>query len=254
MKLSAVVITYNEERNIGRCLDSLLPVADEIVVLDSNSTDQTVAIAESRGAKVYLQSFLGYVEQKNRALELASHDLVLSLDADEALDEKLTQSILAAKQESPGSAYSMNRCTWYCDRFIKHGSWYPDRKIRLFNKTQARWAGDNPHDHIVVDAGIPVKHLAGDILHYSYYSIEEHVAQNNKFSTISADALVKRNKKATAAGLVFRPFWAFLKGYFFKAGFLDGFHGFVVAVNSAHLTFLKYAKLYRKQNENAASS
>src|SRR5262245_38782522 len=136
--LSVVVITYNEERNIARCLDSVQPVADEIIVLDSNSADATAEIALQKGAKLYYQSFLGYIEQKNKALDFATNDYVLCLDADEALDEKLCASITALKNMGFNGAYNMNRCTWYCGKFIRHGSWYPDRKVRLFNRKQAK--------------------------------------------------------------------------------------------------------------------
>ena len=247
MKISVVIITFNEEESIGRCIDSVKNIADEVVVLDSLSTDKTVTIAESKGAKVYMQPFLGYIQQKNKALEFASHDYVLSLDADEAIDDILAASILQVKSlPTPGNAYSMNRCTWYCHRFIRHGTWYPDRKLRLFRKSLATWGGTNPHDLVVLNSPQPVQRLKGDILHYSYNSIEEHVRQNNRFSTISADALFKKGKKTSLVKVVIHPFWAFLLSYVLRLGFLDGFYGFVIAIHVAQLSFLKHAKLYQK--------
>ena len=254
MKLSVVIITFNEERNIGRCIDSVKNVADEIIVLDSISSDNTVMIAESKGAKVHHQPFLGYVEQKNRALTLAENDYVLCLDADEALDKVLERSIFKIKTApAPAHAYSMNRCTNYCGKFIRHGSWYPDRKMRLFRKSAAAWGGVNPHDRVILNDDYPVAHIKGDILHYSYNSIEEHVQLNNNFSTISAETLFKNGKKTNIFKIIFHPFWAFFTGYIVRMGFMDGFYGFVVALHVAHLSFLKHAKLYRKQKLSSAT-
>jgi glycosyltransferase involved in cell wall biosynthesis len=243
-KLSAVIITFNEEKNIGRCIESIRDIADEILILDSNSTDQTAMIAESKGAVVIKESFRGHIQMKNRAVELAAHNYILSLDADEALDPQLILSILTEKENFTHKAYRMNRCTNYCGQFIRHGSWYPDRKIRIFDRRFARWGGINPHDKIIVDENTDVKQLAGDILHYSYYTIAEHVAQNNKFSTISADSLFAQGKKTNLLKIVVNPVWSFLQGYFLRAGFLDGLFGFVIAVQVSHLTFLKHLKLY----------
>lgn len=245
--LSVVIITFNEEKNIGRCIDSVLEVADEILVLDSNSTDKTTEIARQKGAIVYLQPFVGYVEQKNKALGMAKHNLVLSLDADEALDPVLRDSILAVKNNFMFRGYTMNRFNNYCGKFIRHGSWYPDTRMRLVDKSYVRWGGDNPHDTLSFISPQSKKHLKGDILHYSFISFEEHAAQNNKFSSISAGSLFKRGKKTTLLKVAFNPFWAFLRSYLLRLGFLDGFYGFVIAVNIAHLTFLKHSKLYKMQ-------
>ena len=251
MRLSVVIITFNEEKNIGRCIDSVKNVADEIIVVDSCSTDKTVEIANSKGAQVIMQPFLGYVEQKNMALEVANNDFILSLDADEALDKTLEASILEAKKGFNFKGYSMNRCTNYCGKFIRHGSWYPDKKLRLIDKKNAYWGGDNPHDKLIMKDDGFIKHLKGDILHYSYNSIEEHVQQNNKFSSISAETYFKRGKKTNAFKMIIHPLWAFILGYILRGGFLDGFYGFVVALNVAHLSFLKHAKLYHKQKQQA---
>ncbi len=241
--ISVVIITFNEEKNIGRCLDSVSTIADEIVVLDSLSTDNTVAIAREKGAIVHLQSFLGYIEQKNKALSYASNDYVFCLDADEAIDPILEKAIMKLKADFSSVGYTMNRCTNYCGKFIRHGSWYPDIKLRLFNKNVAQWSGINPHDTVVLNSDQPVKHLKGDILHYSFNSLEEHILQNNKFSTISAEAYFKNGKRSNWFKIVFNPFWAFMKSYFFRLGILDGFLGYVIARNVAHLTFMKYYKL-----------
>lgn len=246
-KLSVVIITFNEERNIGRCIDSVLPVADEVLVLDSHSTDNTCAIAVAKGARVVQQPFAGYIQQKNDALALAQFDLVLSLDADEALDEHLQQSILSAKKNNMAAGYTMNRCTYYCGRFIRHGAWYPDRKLRLFSRQLAQWGGTNPHDKVEFHSPQTTTHLAGDILHYSYYTMEEHIAQNNKFSTIAAESYFSLGKRTSLFRIWFNPCWAFFSGFILRGGFLDGFYGYVIARNVAHLTFMKHSKLYLLQ-------
>jgi glycosyltransferase involved in cell wall biosynthesis len=243
-KLSVVIITYNEEKNINRCIDSVKNLADEILILDSNSTDRTVTIAESMGAIVKQETFKGFIEMKNRAIQLATHDYILSLDADEALDPVLANSVQKAKEKFSARAYRMNRCTNYCGKFIRHGAWYPDRKIRLFDRRIAQWGGTNPHDKIVLQENIHFQHLRGDILHFSYYTIAEHVAQNNKFSTIAAESLFVKGKKTSLFNIVANPFWAFLQSYFIRAGIFDGLFGFVIAIQISHLTFLKHIKLY----------
>ncbi len=243
-KLSVVIITYNEEKNIGRCIDSVKTLADEILVLDSNSTDQTAAIAESKNAIVRKEAFRGHIQMKNRAVELASNDCILSLDADEALDPILADSIRKVKENFSSGAYRMNRCTNYCGQFIRHGTWYPDRKIRLFDRRIAQWGGTNPHDKIVLKENIIAEQIQGDILHYSYYTIAEHVAQNNKFSTIAAESLFTIGKRTSLFNIIINPFWAFIQSYFIKAGLLDGLFGFIISIQISHMTFLKHIKLY----------
>ena len=243
-KLSVVIICFNEEKNIGRCIDSVADVADEILILDSYSTDQTVAIAVSRGAIVKQETFKGFIQKKNKAVELASHHFVLSLDADEVLDPVLSRSIQQAKENYTHLAYRMNRCSNYCGKFIRHGSWYPDVKIRLFDRRIAHWGGTNPHDKVVLQENIQVEHLKGDILHYSYHTVSEHVIQNNKLSTLAAESLFSNGKKTNLLNIIFRPWWAFLVSYIFRAGFLDGLFGFVIAIQIAHMTFLKHVKLH----------
>ncbi len=243
-KLSVVIICYNEEKNIRRCIESVLTVADEILVLDSGSTDATVAIAESLGATVKQEVFKGFIQKKNKAVELARYDYVLSLDADEALDPMLTDSILKSKSGFTNQVYRMNRCSNYCGQFIRHGSWYPDAKIRLFDRRTASWGGTNPHDRIIFDKNLPVQHLRGDILHYSYHTISEHVQQNNKLSSLAAESLAAEGKHTGILKIIVHPGWAFFQSYFIRAGFLDGLFGFVIARQIAHMTFLKHVKLY----------
>lgn len=242
-KLSAVIITYNEERNIERCIKSLLNVSQEIIVVDSGSKDKTVQIAESLGAKVIDNEFKGHIEQKNFALDQASNNWVISLDADEELSLKLTESIKKIMASQPKVGYTMNRLNNYCGSWIKHGSWYPDVKLRLFDKTKVRWGGVNPHDKAIPLINEKVQHIKGDLLHYSYNTISEHTAKLDYFSSIAANAYFKDGRKASFFHLRIRPPYAFFRDYVLRLGFLDGYAGWVIAKFSAYYTFLKYVKL-----------
>lgn len=250
-KLSVVIITFNEERNIGRCIDSVKNVADEIVVLDSCSSDRTKEICLERDVKFLEQPFLGYIEQANKALEFATYTYVLCLDADEALSPELEASILKEKQAFKYPGYYMNRCSNYCGKFIKFGSWYPDRKLRLFNRQKARWAGINPHSGVEFLSKEKGKWLKGDIFHYSYTSIEEHTLQNERFSTIAAQSYFQLGKRSNWFKMNVNPAWAFVRSYFIRLGFLDGYFGFVIARKIAQLTRLKYKKLYLLQQQRS---
>jgi glycosyltransferase involved in cell wall biosynthesis len=242
-KLSVVIITLNEEKNIARCLDSVKDIADEIVIIDSFSTDRTEQICSAYNVRFIKHEFHGHIEQKNWALEQASNLHVLSLDADEELSPRLKKSILEVKGNWQHDGYYFNRLTNYCGKWIRHTSWYPARKLRLWDRSKGKWGGVNPHDKFKLEKGARRKFLKGDILHYSYYSINEHIAQINNFSTIVANAYFKENKKASYFNIVFHPIWRVFRDYIIKLGFLDGFYGLVVSVNSAHETFLKYIKL-----------
>ena len=243
--LSVVIITYNEEKNIARCIRSVSNIADEIIVVDSFSNDETVNIAKVAGAIVKLSKFDGYINQKNKALNMATHHLVLLLDADEALCEELANSILQAKKTFSFKAYTMNRCSYFCGRFIKHGLWYPDRKLRLFDKRFGICGGMNPHDRIVMNSAYPVKHLEGDLLHYTYDSMEEYLIRNDAVSTIAAQSLYEAGIKKPWTKIVFSPLWAFINGYFLRMGFLEGYHGLTIAFHTANQTYAKYQKLRR---------
>lgn len=240
--LSVVIITFNEERNLARCLASAKDVADEVIVLDSFSTDATERIALEHGARFLQHTFDGHIEQKNRAIALATHPFVLSLDADEALDDRLRIAIRKAK-EGTADGYTMNRLTNYCGSWIRHGGWYPDVKLRLWNSRKGTWTGTNPHDRYEMEAGARIEHLEGDLLHYSYYSLSEHLKQVDYFTGIMSRELHARGKRASGVKLILSPLAKFMGDYFFRLGLLDGWHGFVIAMISAHATFMKYAKL-----------
>jgi hypothetical protein len=251
-ELSVVIITFNEEKTIGKCIASVREVANEIIVLDSYSTDKTIDIARSAGALVYQQTFKGYGPQKNAALQHSKYDLVLSLDADEILNSTLVQAISAEKKALSYDAYMMNRCTNYCGKFIRHGSWYPDKKVRLFNKRIAKWSDDLIHEKIEIPTHATIKELKGDILHYSYHNIAEHVTQNNNFSTLSSEFLFTKGYRTNLFKILINPVWAFILSFFLRGGFRDGIYGFIVAVNISHLTFLKHTKLIMLQrSENS---
>ncbi len=239
--ISAVIITFNEQKNIARCIQSLVGIADEIVVVDSFSTDQTVNIATDLGAKVIQNAWQGYSQQKNFGNEKAQFQWILSLDADEAISNELKTNILKIKTNTTADGYYISRLTNYCGHWIKYGDWYPDQKLRLWNKAKGQWQG-LIHEVVSMSVAANTATLKGDILHYSYYSIMEHVAQMNKFTEIMAEDNALKNKKASLVKIICSPPVKFIKGYFIKLGFLDGFYGFVVAAMSAHATFLKYCR------------
>jgi len=244
MQISAVIITKNEERNIERCLQSLQGVVDEVIVVDSFSTDNTESICQKCNVQFIKHIFEGHIEQKNYAMQQANLPFVLSLDADEVLSSTLKQSIQKIKSKSfPADAYKFNRLNNYCGKWIKHGGWYPDTKIRLWNKNKGCWSGTNPHDKVIMQKNTKIVHLKGNLLHYTYNSISEHIQQMEKFSTIAAEQLKKNGKKTTLPLILLKSNWKFIRDYFFKAGFLDGYYGFIICKINAMTTFLKYVKL-----------
>jgi glycosyltransferase involved in cell wall biosynthesis len=250
--ISAVIITFNEERNIGDCLTSLQGIADEIIVVDSLSTDATKAICEAFKVRWVDQAFLGHVEQKNLAAGLAKFSYVLSLDADERLSDGLRQAILREKKNGFRSeGYIMNRFNNYCGQWIRHGEWYPEYKLRLWKNARGLWQGDNPHDRFELHSGAKPSKLKGDILHYSFRTLTEHLTQMNKFSTIAAQSLFKRGKKSSKLKPFLSGFWAFFNGYFLRLGFLDGIYGYIIARNNAMYSFFKYAKLNELHKGNS---
>lgn len=243
-QLSVVIITFNEERNIGRCLDSIEGVADDVVVVDSYSTDRTEEICRAKGARFVPHKFEGHIEQKNWAITQAKYPCVLSLDADEALDEALKKSVQEVKSHWTHDGYTMNRLTNYCGQWIRHTGWYPDKKLRLFDSRKGSWGGYNPHDkYELTTPGATVKHLDGNILHYSYYSVEEHKAQQRKFAEISARAYFKAGVKPTFIKRYMSPVSRFFRNYFLKLGFLDGVNGLRISLIETRATYEKYRRL-----------
>ncbi|MCF8277121.1 MAG: glycosyltransferase family 2 protein [Flavobacteriales bacterium] len=241
-KLSAVIITHNEARNIKRCIASLQDVADEIVVVDSFSTDATPSICKGMNVHFHQREWKGYSKQKNYGNGLASNDWILSIDADEALSEELKSAIVSEKEHGKDFNYSFNRLTNYCGKWIHHSGWYPDTKVRMFNRTKNDWQGE-VHEKLTVEPA-SVKKLKGDLLHFSYHSVSDHVKRTDTYSTLGASELFENGKKASLIKLLFNPWLKFNKMYFIKLGFLDGMAGFTIALITAYGTFLKYIKLY----------
>jgi len=248
--LSVCIITLNEEENLPDCLASV-SFAEEIVVVDSGSTDRTREIAAAAGARVVERPFEGHIEQKNFALDQGSHDWVLCLDADERPTPELAAAIGRALA-NPGDriAFDMPRLTRHLGRWIRHGGWYPDRKTRLFRRSLGRWGGRNPHDRVEVKGS--VGHLDGDLHHLSYRDLSAHLRQIDFFTTISAKEKHARGERFRLHRLVLRPAGKFLRMYVLRGGFLDGTAGFILAVTGAYYVHLKYAKLReREQSGNA---
>lgn len=250
-KISACIISYNEEQKIEDCLKSLDGIVDEIIVVDSLSTDKTKEIAGKYTDKIYDQKFLGHVEQKNLAMQKASFDWILSLDCDERLTDKLKESILKVKDNlDDADAYRVARRTFYVYRWLNY-CWYPDFKTRLFNKNTARWGGINPHDHIEID-GNNIVTLSGDLEHYSFNSISEHIQTIDNFTEIGAQEIIKRGKRVGLLSPWTHGLWTFIKLYILKRGFMDGYAGLVVSILSGMHAFTKYVKVifYRNKKHN----
>lgn len=242
--ISACVISYNEERKIRRCLESLR-WCEEIVVLDSFSTDRTMEIAREFTGRVYQHEWLGYVGQRNLARSLATHRWILFLDSDEEVSPELRREIQTEFQRGPPAnvaGYEFPRMVYYLGRWIRHGEWYPDVKLRLFDKTRGRTEGEEPHDRVVVSGH--VRRLSGALWHYTYDDVEDHVVTLNRFSTISSRQKFVEEKPFLWSDMLFRPFFRFLRGYLLRGGFLDGSHGFMVAVLASFGAALKYIKLW----------
>jgi glycosyltransferase involved in cell wall biosynthesis len=246
VKISATIIACNEERNIARAIESLR-CCDEILVVDSGSTDRTVEIARKLGARVIEIEWRGYAGQKNFASDQASYDWVLSIDADESLSEALEAEIWQIKKTGPQyDAYTMPRLAQYLGRWILHSGWYPDRKIRLFDRRKARWEGDYVHESVVVQG--TVGHLESNLLHFTCNSLTEHLRTMDRYTTLAAEQLVDQKAKITWRRIVLDPLWTFFKTYFLKQGFRDGLEGLCIAYMAAFYNFVKYAKARFMQN------
>ncbi len=254
VKLSVVVITYNEERNIGRCLASVKEVADDIVVVDSYSTDHTKEICEQYGARFIQHTFYNHIEQKNWAITQARYPHILSLDADEALSDRLKESIFKVKISWNDDGYYFNRLTNYCGKWIRHTTWYPSRKLRLWDARKGSWGGVNPHDKFILEPGSVKKFLHGDLLHYSYYTKEEYLAQIEKFSTIHAASCYSMGIRTNMAHRILHTCWRFMNDYIFRMGFLDGRSGYTISKFGAREVWLKYLKLRNLRREEGNSS
>jgi len=251
VELSVSLIASNEEKNIGRCLDSVRSIADEIVVVHNDCSDKTVEIAERYGAKCFEQKWLGHRDQKNVSLEKATKSWVLCIDADEVVSSELKKSIekiLADENPYDYNGYYFNRCTFFLGRWIKHGDWYPDRKLRLVKKSESEWRGTSEHDKLFVNG--KVKHLDGDLLHYSYPSMKTFVSKIVYFSDFYLERQIEERGGFKLSNVMFRPIWRFFRAYFLRFGFLDGFPGFFIAVATAFSTFFKHSRIFEINSKN----
>jgi len=240
MKITATIITLNEERNIARAIESLR-CCDEILIVDSGSVDRTVELATNLGARVIEANWRGFAGQKNWAAEQSSHDWILSLDADEALSEALEAEIWNLKKTGPRSdGYTMPRLARYLGRWILHCGWYPDRKLRLYDRRKARWVGSFVHESVAVDGRIG--HLESNILHFTCESLSEHLKTMDRYTTLAAQELAGHGVKVSLSRMVFSPAWTFFKSYVIDRGFLDGAEGLMICYMAAFYTFLKYSK------------
>lgn len=247
--ISACIITRDEADRIEACLRSLA-WCDEVLVVDSHSTDDTRARAAALGARVIERDWPGFAAQKEFAVRAAAHDWVLVIDADERVSEPLRDEIAARRAAGFGGAagYSLPRCSQYLGRWIRHGTWYPDRSVRLFDRRRGRFAAKatyDLHERVVVDG--PVAALGSDLLHVPYRSISEHLRTIDRYTTIMAEGLQARGRRARLSDLVLHPAWRFFQFYVLKAGFRDGWRGLLLAYLAAHYVRLRYAKLLAMQ-------
>ncbi len=246
MKISACIITFNEEDRIEETLKSLQGVADEIIVVDAFSTDRTPEIAKSYGVRFFQREWDGYSSQKNFAILQAKYPWILSIDADERLSEKLKEEIIKLKDREPDfEGFSFKRKTFYLGKWIKHSGWYPDKKIRLFRKDSAHWEGDCVHERLVFKG--KVKEIDGDLLHYSYRNLSDHTLRIEKYSSLSAEKMFREGKRSSYLKIFFLPFFTFLRDFLFRLGFLDGIHGLIISLFSSYYVFLKFVKLFELQ-------
>ena len=242
VRISATIVTFNEEKNIARAIGSLA-CADDILVVDSGSSDRTASIATSLGARVLIEPWRGYAGQKNFAAEAALNDWILSIDADEALTPELNREILRIRDSEPtASGYTMPRKAHYLGRWIHHSGWYPDRKIRLYDRRRARWQGEYVHESVKA-TGL-VSELQGDLLHYTCNSLSEHMRTLERYTTLAAQELVAHGKGRQPAKMIVDPAWTFFRSYVMQFGFLDGPQGAAIAWMAALYTFLKYGKAW----------
>ncbi len=248
LPLSVAIISYNEEKNLPRCLKSIQGLAKEVIVLDAGSTDSTVALAQQCGATVYHQPWLGYRDQKNKALHYCTQPWVLSLDCDEELSPELKESIFSFFQQGWADRFSgasFHRCTWFLGRWIRHGDWYPDTTLRLFRRQQGYWV-EPIHEKIVLQGEVTL--LQGDLRHYSFPSIKSYI---DKIYPFAEEFFQKQpTRKWSLLANLSRPLWRFFRAYVLRGGFLDGFPGLWIALATAFSVFVRYSRSYQREQED----
>lgn len=246
-KVSACIITFNEESNIRDCLESLWWV-DEIIIVDSFSTDATLDICACYTGKIFRRKWTNYVDQKSYAASLAKHSWVLSIDADERLSPELIDEIRTELKSPSGpyDGYAVPRHVFYLGRWINHGGWYPDYMLRLFRKDKGKFGGIEPHGKVILDG--KVKKLKGDLWHFTYKNISQHLMTADRYSKIFAERFAENSVGLLPLNLIFRPVVKFFETYFYKAGILDGLPGFIISAITSFYIFLKYAKIWESRN------
>ncbi len=249
MKISATVITFNEEKNIQRCLESLEGIVEEVIIVDSFSTDNTKKICEKFNIKFYEREFIGYSNQKNWAIEKAKYDIILAIDADEVLDIKLKKSISNIKDKCELNGYYFNRKTNYCGQWINFSGWYPNKQLRLFNKNKGSWNDNLVHEKVNFYKKTKIGYLNGNLLHYSFRSRKQHLQQIDRFSELKAEMLSRDGKNTNIIKIIFSPIIKFFSSFILKLGFLDGYCGFIICLFSAYSKYLCHIKLISKNNE-----
>lgn len=248
-KISGVIITYNEEKRIEHCLKSLVPFCDEIVLVDSFSTDQTLEIASKYTSKIYQRKFDTYVAQKGYATSLAENKWVFWIDADERVSDELIQAILQLKRDGfKADGYKINRLSYYINGFYKYSGWYPDAKIRLFNKNQGCWGGEDPHDKIIMNSDARIDRIRKDVIHFTYRNLDHQIEKMNQFTSRSANEILKTGKQFIILRMFFNTIFKFIKCYIFQGGFLAGTKGLINSAFNAFYIFSKYAKLWEMKN------
>ena len=241
-KLSVTIITYNEEKNIRECLDSVRWV-DEIVVLDSYSTDRTEKICREYTDKVFQNEWLGYGRQKNMCAERAENDWIFNLDADEVVTPELKAELMELLSSTPSlSVYHVPRKNYFGKRWIRYCGWYPDYIVRLYNKKRTRFHHSDVHESVRVDARPGI--LRGAIKHYTYDNLSDYISRQNRYSSLAAEGMAREGREAHWYDLSLRPIFAFIKAYLLKLGFLEGALGFILSIGHSFYTFLKYVKLW----------
>jgi len=252
VKISACIITFNEENKIAQAIESVA-WADEILIVDSESTDETRAIAESLGAKVTIKNWAGFAKQKQYAAVCAAHDWIFSLDADERVSNELKAEILRLKNSSENDladGYRIPRLSFYMNRPIRHGGWYPDWQLRFFNRRQGKWKDVLIHESFQMNESAKIEKLSGDILHYTVENASHHHRMiGTRYAPLAAEQMFDRGKKTSALKVATVGPTTFLQNYILRGGFLDGFAGFCIARFAAHHAFLKYLLLWELQNQ-----
>ncbi len=240
IKISACIITFNEEHNIGECLESLAWV-DEIIVIDSGSTDRTEEICKKNGARFFVHSFTGFRDQKNAALEKASNDWIISLDADERVTAGLREEILLLLEEHRLDGYHIPRLNHYGHKLIKHSGWYPDNKIRLWRKSKGKWIGRNVHEKVEVNGRVGF--CKNGIVHFTFRSVSDHLKKIDLYSSLAARERANAGERFSLMKLLCKPPAKFIRSYMLKLGFLDGIEGIIIAMMSCSMKFLEEVKL-----------